>query len=67
MIEKAAIRSVYKNQPGNGKELELGATKLGANATVLMIRQSKQRGGMRRIKLDRTDGRFLRNLVTEGF
>lgn len=66
MIEKEPIRSVYKNQPGNGKEMELGATKLSANATVLKTRQSKERGGMRRIKLDRLDRRFLRNLVTGG-
>ena len=29
-------------------------------------RQSKERSGMRRIKLDRLDRRFLRNLVTDG-
>jgi hypothetical protein len=66
MIKKEPIRSVYKNQPRNGKELELGAAKLSANATVLMTRHSKERGGMRRIRLDRVDRRFLRNLVTDG-
>src|SRR6266478_2445724 len=57
---------VYGNSRDTASRPSLGATKLRREPMLSMIRQPRERGRMRRIRLDRIDRGILRNLVTDG-
>src|SRR6266478_4576483 len=57
---------VYGNSRDTASRPSLGATKLRRGPMLSMIRQPRERGRMRRIRLDRIDRGILRNLVTDG-